>query len=623
MKKIIFRMIGAATLLIFSNSGFAQAPTLGAASSFVLFTTTGAVGNTGISNLTGDVGTNTGAITGFGNVNGQMQISNGASALCAADLLTAYNQLNSTIPTMFPGLLLGNGDTLSPAVYQSPAATTLSGDLTLDALGDANAVFIFRVEGPLAAAFGTSIKLINGAQACNVFWKVEGVVSLASSTFFRGTLIANNAAINLSPGDTLEGRMLSTTGAVNVNGLFAYLPTGCGSILLNGPAEPAFGAASCFALFSSNGAVTNAGISYASGDIGTNVGLTVGYNQLFVNGTVHPIPDLTTTAAAADLLIAYNYLNTLPNDIELLFPAQFGNGLILTPHTYHLGAATALTGTVYLDARGNSNAIFVIKANGAFSTGSYAQVVLLNGAQAKNVYWNIDGAVSLGDHTNFMGTIIANNGAIDLTVGDTIQGRAMTTTGALTTASVVVNSPVICFALPASWLYFTGKHADARNSLEWATANEMNNAFFTIEKSKDGVVFETMTTVNASALQNKYTCSDHTPYTKTFYRISQTDQDGRSEIYRTIQVIRENSADMQITHAVVGNQLQINITGATAGQAMITLSGMDGKIIAKQPIEISAASGTYSMNTPLQQGLYLISITGDHHTIYNGKILVR
>ena len=77
--------------------------------------------------------------------------------------------------------------------------------------------------------------------ACNVFWKVEGLVSLAAGTFMRGTIIANNAAINLSTGDTLEGRALTTNGAVSVDGVLTYTPIGCGSPVLTGPKAPALG----------------------------------------------------------------------------------------------------------------------------------------------------------------------------------------------------------------------------------------------------------------------------------------------------------------------------------------------------------------------------------------------
>ena len=122
-----------------------------------------------------------------------------------------------TIPNFFPAPLLGNGQTLTAGVYSISGAATLNSDLTLDALGNANAVFIFQVQGPLSTNADSKVKLINGAQACKVFWKVEGLVSMASGTTMRGTIIANNAAISMSTGDTLEGRALSTTGAITVD----------------------------------------------------------------------------------------------------------------------------------------------------------------------------------------------------------------------------------------------------------------------------------------------------------------------------------------------------------------------------------------------------------------------
>jgi hypothetical protein len=444
MKTRLINTLTAAFLLLIPTLNFAQAPPLGTAAGFVLFSTNGAVSNTGISHLTGNVGTNNGSSTGFGNVNGVMHDGDGASAQCASDLLIAYNQLNSTVPTFFPAPLLGNGDTLIAGVYSISGAATLNLDLTLNAQGDPNAVFIFQIQGSFSANADSKVKLINGAQACNVFWKVEGLVSMASGTFMRGTVIANNAGINLNTGDTLEGRAFSTAGAITIDGVLAYTPIGCGSPVLTGPNAPALGAAECFALFSSDGAVSNSGITNITGDIGSNNGSATGYDPLLVTGTIHLIPDGSTAQCAADLLIAYNYVNTLPYDIELLYPAQFGNNLVLTPHTYLMNAAATFTDTLYLNALGNTNAVFVIQINGALTTSTYSKVILINGAQAKNVYWKIEGAVSINNYSVFCGTIICNNGALGaLNTGVTLNGRALTTTGALTTTAITAVAPTI------------------------------------------------------------------------------------------------------------------------------------------------------------------------------------
>jgi hypothetical protein len=445
MKIKLLNNLTAGILLLSSAATFGQAPNLGTAADFALFSTVGAVTNTGISHVTGNTGTNSGSSTGFGNVNGVMHDNDGASAQCASDLLLAYNQLNATVPAFFPAPLLGNGTVLFAGVYSISGATTLNLDLTLNAQGNPNAVFIFQIQGPFSTNADAKVKLINGAQACNVFWKVEGLVSMAAGTMMKGTVIANNAAINMNANDTLEGRALSTSGAVTLDGTLVYTPSGCGSPILTGPNAPVLASTECYAIFSSNGAVSNSGITTVMGDVGTNTGLTTGFDTLLVTGTVHPIPDASTAACAADLANVYTYLNTLPYDIELLYPAQFGNNLVLTPHTYLLNAATVFTDSLYLDAQNNANAVFVIKINGALSTSTYSKVLLINGTQAKNVYWKVEGAVSINDYSVFCGTIVCNNGALGAVgTGVALNGRALTTTGALSTTAASTTMPPVC-----------------------------------------------------------------------------------------------------------------------------------------------------------------------------------
>jgi len=443
MKKYLLSAMQLVMLFSIPMLNFAQAPPMGTAAQFVLFSSVGAVSNSGISQVTGNVGTNNGSSTGFGNVNGVMHDNDGASAQCAADLLIAYNQLNGTVPNFFPAPLLGNGQILNAGVYSISGAATMNGNLQLDAEGDANAVFIFQIQGSFSTSANSKVNLLNGALACNVFWKVEGLVSMASGTAMRGTVIANNAAIEMNTGDTLEGRALSTAGAVTVDGVLAYTPIGCGSPVLTGPPPPALASTECYAIFSSDGAVTNSGVTYVTGDVGTNVGLTTGFDPLLVTGTIHPIPDASTATCAADMLDVYDYLSTLPYDIELLYPAQFGNNLVLTPHTYLLNAATTFTDMLYLNALGNADAVFVIKIYGALSTSTYSRVVLTNGTQSKNVYWLVNGAVDINDYSVFRGTIICNNGAMDLNTGVTIDGRTLTTTGELMTTAMNAVAPVI------------------------------------------------------------------------------------------------------------------------------------------------------------------------------------
>jgi hypothetical protein len=470
MKTKLHTTLAALSMLLIPTINFAQAPALGTTANFVLFSTNGALSNSGISQLTGNVGTNSGSSTTFGNVNGQMHDQDLVSGQCAADLLIAYNQLNADVPTLFPAPLLGNGQILTPGIYSISAAATLNLDLTLNALGNPNAVFIFQIAGPFSTNANSKVKLSNSAKACNVFWKVEGLVSMAPGTTMRGTVIANNAAINMTTNDTLEGRALSTAGAVTVDGVLAYTPIGCGSPVLTGPTAPNLASTSCYSLFSGNGSLTNTGTTHVMGSVGTNVGLTTGFNSLFVSGSIHPIPDGSTAACATDLGNLYNYLNTLPYDIELLYPVQFGRNLVLTPHTYVMNGSATLTDTLYLNAEGNVNAVFVIQINGAFSTSTYSKVLLINGTQAKNIFWKVEGATSINDFSDFKGTMVCNNGAVSLKKGTTINGRVYTTNGAFTTDSVVTTMAPICTPTGIN----TFDKADAVNIYPNPFTNQLN-----------------------------------------------------------------------------------------------------------------------------------------------------
>lgn len=447
--KLIQTSIQAALLsCLMIATAFAQAPNMGTTTQFVLFSSNGAVTNTGNSLLTGDVGSNNGSSTGFGNVNGSMHSNNGATAQCATDLLVAYLQLDAAVPDFTIGTFLGTGDTLEPGVYLLNGATALDGELVLDAQGHANTVYIFQIEGSLSANVNSKVKLINGAMACNVFWKVEGMINIAAGCTMRGNLIANNAAIEFNANDSLEGRALTTAGAITIDGVLAYTPIGCGSPVLEGPALPAMGTTECYAIFSSNGPVSNTGLTLITGDVGSNNGLTTGFDSLMVAGTVHSVPDASTAACAVDLATLYTTLNTLSPDIKLLYPAQFGNHLTLTPHTYLLDGAVTFTDSLYLDAQGERDAVFVIQVNGALSTSTYSKVILLHEAQAKNVFWKVEGAVEINDYSAFVGTIVCNNGALNLfSTGVTLDGRALTTGGSLSTTAIDATVSSICALL--------------------------------------------------------------------------------------------------------------------------------------------------------------------------------
>jgi uncharacterized repeat protein (TIGR01451 family)/gliding motility-associated-like protein len=441
--KLLLILVTAVSMFILPKTNFGQTPTLGTTADFVLFTTNGAITNVGITHLTGHVGSNVGGSTGFGNVDGVMHNQDPASAQATLDLNALYLELDAAVTTNSPGVLLGAGMTLVPGVHNIPGAATLNGQLNLDAQNVADAIFIIQVEGAFGVGTNAKVNLLNGALACNVFWKVDGAVSLAPGVVMKGNIVAYNDFISMSAGDSLEGRALSINGAIGVTSIVARTPLGCLAPILTGPSNPDLLSTECFVLFSAIGPVTNAGITTVTGDVGTNSGSTLGFNPLFVTGNIHPVPDAVTAQTATDFTTVYNNLNGLPYDIELLYPAQFGNNLVLTPHVYLMNSAVTFTDSLYLNAQNNPDAVFVIQVNGAFGTSTYSNVILMNGAQAKNVYWVINGAISINDYSIFNGSIISQ-GAIDLLTGVTLYGRALTGVGAVNTFAIDAIMPTSC-----------------------------------------------------------------------------------------------------------------------------------------------------------------------------------
>jgi len=626
MKKLLRSLIIGLAFLFISKMNFAQ-PILGSAGNFVVFSSTGALLNVGNSHLTGNVGAINGAVAVGINIDGVMHVDDGAATTASVDLLSAYTNLTLRTPTAPPlSSVIGNSTTLPAGVYKINSAGFLNGDLTLDANGDPDALFIFHILGAFNTSANSRVILINGAVACNVYWVTEGAIDVGVGTILKGNVIADNAALNIGSDVNLEGRFFSTTGAISFTRLTAYMPLGCSVPVLNGPAAPIIGSTVCYALFSQSGLVTNsgAGTTNVMGDVGTNFGVTAGFVPANVNGTIRSVPDASTQTAGDDLLVFDNYFNNLVTDIELLYPAAFGNGLVLTPHTYIMNGAATLIETVTLNAQDNPNAIFVIKINGPFSTIASAKVLLINGAQAKNVFWKVTGAVDISTLSEFKGTVVSN-AAVNFGAGSFLEGRALTTNGAITTNSVTAEVTAGCSTLPVTWLYFNGKDIQGSIKLEWATASETNNNFFAIERSADGTKFEILSTIFAkgtATTENKYSFTDMQPYNVNYYRVSQTDFNGKKEYFRTIMVSTSFAKGFEVTHYIEENNISVQIAGAQAGFASLELYSITGQKMAAQKIALTKENTIYKIQKPSQKGIYVLYIVSQGKKLYAGKVLL-
>lgn len=226
------KYFSACLLALLTQAAFAQAPSLGAASGFAVLggtnvtcTAGSVVGNVGVAPGSAVPFTNTGCtITG-----GTPPATDAAAAQARTAFLSAYTALQSRACT---GSLLPTipaSTTLFPGVYCTDTALTATDVvLTLDARGDSNAVWIFKIG---AALTGTNFTVVmaNGAKPCNVFWVSGGATTMTTSAL-KGNILAGSATLGsiTLTGGSLAGRALANV-AVTMTGTGASV-IGCSAL---------------------------------------------------------------------------------------------------------------------------------------------------------------------------------------------------------------------------------------------------------------------------------------------------------------------------------------------------------------------------------------------------------
>ena len=178
--------------------------------------------NTGETVITGDIGLSPGtSIGGFppGILNGTQHINDAIANQAKLDIVDAYN--NAAARTSAEAVTLsGNigGLTLTPGLYFSTSSLAISsGDLTFDAMGDANAVFIIKIASTFTTTSGRAVILSGGASASNIFWNVGSSATFGTTSLMKGTILAAES-ITFNTGASLDGRALTRIGGVTLEG---------------------------------------------------------------------------------------------------------------------------------------------------------------------------------------------------------------------------------------------------------------------------------------------------------------------------------------------------------------------------------------------------------------------
>jgi type VI secretion system secreted protein VgrG len=178
------------------------------------------VTNTGSSVINGDLGTcPTPAITGFppGIVNGTVHADDAVACDAQSDTTIAYNDAaGRASTTTYGGPTDLGGRKLIAGVYATPTSFSITGQLVLDGQGDPDATFVFQAGSTLLTATDSSVTMVNGAQACNVFWQVGSSATLGVGSTLLGTVLALTS-ITADTNARIQGRLLARTGAVTLD----------------------------------------------------------------------------------------------------------------------------------------------------------------------------------------------------------------------------------------------------------------------------------------------------------------------------------------------------------------------------------------------------------------------
>ena len=380
---------------------------------------------------------------------------------------------------------------------------------------------------------------------------------------------------------------------------------------------PPLGTVGSFALFTITGAVTNTGPSTSIyGDIGTNVGAITGYTN--VTGQSY-IADITTAQAAIDTRKAYDYLVALPRGASA-GPA-FGAGQVLLPGVYSQDGAASIAGDLYLDGQNNPNASFIFKFGGAFTVGAGSRVILLNSANSGGVFWQVNGAATVAANSVFVGTIIAN-GAVGLSDGTSMQGRALSVAGAITNYNNQVVRPTIIASvpLPVALTSFTAMREGNVAQLRWATATERNSAYYAVERSAAGQVFAEVGRVAAqggSAQVRVYTWAESAGSLAAggYYRLRLVDIDGTvaySSVCMLAPAPRAGITELQLVaypnpgRAGFSARVEVSLGGA----GTLRVFDAHGALVAERTLALAAGSTELALPEVdgLRPGLYRVQL---------------
>jgi hypothetical protein len=196
------------------------------------------------------------------------------------------------------------------------------------------------------------------------------------------------------------------------------------------------GSTTTFAVLAAS-AVTSSGLTVLNGDLGVSPGTAItGFPPGVVTGAIHA-SDPVAAQAQADAQVEYNYLDGLPCvPANNLSGVDLG-GKVLTPGVYCFDSSAQLTGTLFLDAQGSCDSLFVFQTGSTLITSVASSVEVINNPCSGNcrgggnVFWQVGSSATIGTGSQFVGHIVANT-SVTLNFGASVAGNVIAITGAVT-----------------------------------------------------------------------------------------------------------------------------------------------------------------------------------------------
>jgi autotransporter-associated beta strand protein len=433
-----------------------------------------------------------------------------------------------------------------------------------------------------------------------------------------GTLAFVNQAVTLNALTISAGTLTSTSGNLDLSGNFtnnAAFTHNSGSVRFVGSSASTLSSSAITTFhnltINNPGSVTMTGgtfqvannMTFTNGVVNQNATLVIlngatatgASNQSHVNGPVRKTGNQAFTFPVGKNGFYRPISITAPSVNTDQFSAEYFN----TPQSFgftYLPPLNHVSGCEYwnLDRTAGSSNVSVTLTWNQAACPIYAITLIAN---MKVGYWNSSNWIDRG------GTSITGNG----TAGSVTSLAPVTQFGPFTLATNTALN-----VLPIQLTSFNAENKGAFVDVKWVTSSEQNCDFFTVERSSDNITFESIGTVKGhgtTSLTSKYSLIDNNTagLTKAYYRLKQTDLDGRSQYFKTIK-LSFNQSTREYSIYPVPNNGQFTIRGNMQKVRQVYLLNTNGVLLRKLPLQAQQSIAD------LSPGMYVLQLVGDNIT---------